>query len=179
MLSAIEKLIKQRIEPQLDAYFELWLRLSDELGLRDAVPSALGIKVADRAAFNSVLSLLIGRSDQVHIGTVDRRKIAMAVLNEPIKGVPIFKLMERRPSSEDPTGFDHVDFYFKGTLPDTDYISAFGYKPEWQKNDAHRWLSIRFGSARQFEAKLVDHTVLHVGQRELRDAEKRILARNA
>lgn len=135
-------------------------------------PNALGWKVADLDSFNTTLSQLLNAgATQVHIGEVNKRFIATVVLGEPvIWGINVLKLMQRRQNSGDPSGLDHIDFYY----PDLEKTKGnlYGIESwEMESNDAHQWVSLRFKTR---EAKFVDHSVLDVCIDEMKQAKDEV-----
>lgn len=168
------------LDKGLRDYFVTWERFANTVALdglfRQAVPTAVAYKVTDRTEFMQILGDVIDQAEQVHVGTVDNRKIAAAVMKESFRGhIPILKLMERRPGSDDPTGLDHVDFYYDGPPVPLQAFTAAGGTAEKQENRSHEWVSVRFGDHGIYEAKLVDHTVLAIGARDLQAVEAAIL----
>ncbi len=135
-------------------------------------PNAIGWKVADLDSFNATLSELLNTgATQIHIGEVNKRFIATVVLSEAVTwGINVLKLMQRRQNSEDPSGLDHIDFYY----PDLEVVkdSLHGIQSwEMESNDAHQWISLRFKNR---EVKFVDHSVLDVCIDEMKQAKDEI-----
>jgi hypothetical protein len=156
-------------------YFDKLATVNDKYKLPSYQPVAVGWKVSDINEFNKVLGSLIKDTaiSQCHIGFVDKRYIASAVLTRPIfKNIHILKLMQRRPGSIDPVGIDHVDFYCDSL---TSLASVLEKKPSnmWghESNQSHKWISVR---ANGIEIKYVDHTVLDVCIEELKAASQTI-----
>src|SRR5665213_3361239 len=71
-----------------------------------AKATTLSLKLADKASLFKILKDNIAEIEQVHIGTVNERYIASAALFHDFAGLPILKLLERRPGSDDPLGLD-------------------------------------------------------------------------
>lgn len=137
-----------------------------------ARPTALGWKVADKPALYADLAAISNMTTQVHIGTVNQRQIASAVLAEPYAGIPIIKILERRAGALDPLGLDHIDFLVDNPDQINEMLQAVGARIEHQHNHAHTWLSLRFGKNFEYEAKFVDHSVLDVCIKELQATRK-------
>lgn len=136
-------------------------------------PGAIGWKVADLDILNATLrDLLNAGATQVHIGEVDKRFIATAVFEESITwGINVIKLMQIRQGSDDPSGLDHVDFYYPDLEEAKDVLREVE-SWEMESNYAHQWISLRFNTR---EAKFVDHSVLDVCIDEMRQAKDEIL----
>ncbi len=137
-------------------------------------PTAIGWKVADLHEFMQALEQLLASDvEQTHIGRVNDRYIASIVFHTPLAvSVKVIKLMQRRIGSSDPLGLDHVDFTVPKLVSATLALKAAKVPYETESNDAHEWLSLRFGEGQSMEAKFVDHTVLDVCIAELQDAAK-------
>ncbi|HSX36915.1 MAG TPA: hypothetical protein VLG13_02245 [Patescibacteria group bacterium] len=133
-----------------------------------AVPTTLSLKVANKAELFRYLEDNAGNIEQVHIGTVNDRYIASAALKEPIDNLPILKILQRRPGSSDSLGLDSIDYLVKSTEEVFRLLQGAGATIEKQHNEVHAWLSLRFGSKKQYEAKFTDHVVLEVAIKELR-----------
>ncbi|GEM_PF-2189044 len=138
------------------------------------VATTLSWKVANRTTLFDVLESNAAEIEQVHIGTVNDRYIASATLREPFSGLPILKILERRSGSEDPLGLDSVDYLTDDLDGVFTSFHAAGLHIVREHNDMHAWLSLRFGEADEFEAKITDHLVLDVGVKELQLASKQI-----
>src|SRR2546430_7355210 len=71
-------------------------------------PTAVGWKTTDLAEFDQRFAALRGLSDQVHLGWMNDRWIAIFHLKEEelAWGVSLVKLMQRRPNSTDKVGLD-------------------------------------------------------------------------
>lgn len=156
-------------------YWNKWNEFRLKYKLSDFIPTTVGYKVADINNFNDILNQLLvdGSASQLHIGSVNKRYIASVVLTKPLfNKIQILKLMQRRPDSEDPVGLDHLDFYVEN-LTDTEKefksLNLSGWN--WESNDAHKWISLRFYG---LEAKFVDHLVLDVGVSEMNQASKKL-----
>jgi len=177
MFAEVDPVGNSPLDRRLKAYSIAWEKFVTSLGeggawLGTLPPTALGWKVADRASFNRTLATLSDSSEQLHVGTVNGRKIASIVVPKPLEGdIHIIKLMERRRGSNDPIGLDHVDFLLADSLEAAAKRldkAKIPYTPE--ANDIHRWLSLRFGEDGKHEAKLLDHLVLDVAVEEMRAA---------
>lgn len=172
----IERLIREATE-----CLEVWREYEQTLaqaGLEAPLKvTAIGWKVADSAAFAEAQDTLLPLSEQLHVGTVDNRFIGSYVLKKPIKntGVTIIKVLQRRPGSKDLLGLDHLDFYVKDISKAKEVLQKTSAVWEEQANDVHSWLSIRFGNNQQYEAKFVDHIVLHVALKELQASIDKVL----
>lgn len=159
------------IKLALDRYlkdWQQWHAAVDTIDFASMVLMHAGWKVADELALGQKVAQLLPLTEQGHIGTVDKRKIVLLALKEPVQGVPILQIMQLRPGSADPLGLDHVAFYCEtiGTLKQA--LAATDIKWEIQSNPGHSWISLWFG-AHQREAKFFDHTSLDLGARELID----------
>lgn len=132
-----------------------------------AKPTTLSWKVADKIELYRNLAENAGQIEQVHIGTVNGRYIASCALHETFEGLPILKILERRPGSDDPLGLDSLDYLVKDEEEVFQLVKAAGGAIEKQSNEVHAWLSLRFGDKKQYEAKFTDHLVLEVGMKEL------------
>lgn len=134
---------------------------------------AVGWKVADLKSFKAVFSDLLDISEQAHVGSVNERFIGSFVLKEPLNSdeISVIKILQRRPGSEDPLGLDHIDFLAEDIAGAKKVLDTAKANYEEQSNDAHNWLSVRFGEVLEYEAKLVDHTVLDVAVKELKTAK--------
>lgn len=157
-------------------YWQLWDEFRKENNLPDLKPSTVAFKAQNIEEFNQILGSLLETDvvNQCHIGFVDKRYIASIVLRKPVffKDVKIIKLMQRRPNSTDPVGLDHMDFYInnlkemENVLKKND-VKGWGY----ESNESHRWISLRFNG---IEAKFVDHLVLDVCVKELKNVTKEL-----
>lgn len=130
-------------------------------------PTAIGWKVANRKNFDIAHTELMAISEQCHVGTVDNRLIGSYVLKTPLAGVPIIKLMQLRPGSQDPTGMDHMDFYVEDLKEAKKALEDINADWKEESNEVHSWLSVRFGKDLKYEAKFVDHLVLGAAIKEL------------
>jgi len=155
------------IEISLKVYQAAWSELKQTNKLPDFLPTTLSIKVPSKTQLYQLLDNNSENIEQVHIGTVNDRYIASAVLKEPFEGLPILKILERRPGSNDPLGLDSID-YLVGNLGRTfQMLQEAGLPVVKEQNDVHAWLSLRFGQNNEFEAKFTDHVVLEVAIKEL------------
>lgn len=97
----------------LTAYKSAWNILIKENKLeqldRTIIPTTLSLKVADKNRLFQQLQSVVDQIDQLHIGTVNNRFIASIFLTTTIEGLPILKILERRPGSDDPLGLDSLD----------------------------------------------------------------------
>ncbi|HTB49061.1 MAG TPA: hypothetical protein VK712_03185 [Verrucomicrobiae bacterium] len=141
------------------------------------IATTLSWKVKDKAELFAILQQNATAIEQVHIGTVNDRYIASAALYEPFRGLPILKLLERRPGSVDPLGLDSVDYLVDDLELTFAAFQGAGLDIVKEHNDMHDWLSLRFGANQEFEAKITDHLVLAVGVKELQLASQQILSR--
>lgn len=140
-----------------------------------ARPTTLSWKVADKAELFTCLEDNAAHIEQVHIGTVNDRYIASAALKQPFEGLPILKILERRPGSTDPLGLDSIDYLIKDKEKVFTLLEQAGAAIERQHNDVHDWLSLRFGDRKQYEAKFTDHLVLEVAIKELNISVENLL----
>jgi hypothetical protein len=169
------------LDTMLSAYHMAWHQLIAENDLEifkeSVVPTTISWKVSDKKTLFGNLEHLANHTEQLHVATVNDRFIASIVLKEPYDGMQIVKILERREDSEDPLGLDSIDFLVEDSKQIFDIASrAKGCKIEKEHNPMHAWLSLRFGSEHQFEAKFVEYLVLRVAQTELAISEKAILA---
>lgn len=157
------------IQGSLAAYHKAWQEIVRSWNYNDyGVATTLSIKVADKVTLFQLLEVNADNIEQVHIGTVDDRYIASAMLRQPYENLPILKVLERRPGSEDLLGLDSIDYLVDSTEKVFERIQRAGLPIVKESNEVHSWLSVRFGAAQQFEAKFTDHLVLEVAIKELR-----------
>jgi hypothetical protein len=140
----------------------------------DWQPVAISWKVEHKVALYSNLRLIGGQASQVHIGTVSDRFIALALLKKEYQGVHIVKLLERRPGSHDVLGLDSLDYHVSDLGQAYKLLKATGARVTREHNDAHEWLSLRFGRNHEYEAKFIDHSLLDVAIQELESAKERL-----
>jgi hypothetical protein len=137
-------------------------------------PTAVAWKVFDRAELDRCVANIRGMCDQIHYGWANERWLVSLHLKDDVLSgnVSIVKLMERRPGSTDPVGFDHVDFIL--AEGDVKTILAKEKDLKWteERNGEHcKWLSLWFYGT---EAKLRTDTVLQVCADEMLDVQKRV-----
>lgn len=164
------------VEQQLGQYLNAWRSWSGKASIKSfrAAPAMhFAWKVADELSLVGELRRFLPLSQEVHIGTVDARKIALLVLHTPVEGVPIAQIMQRRPNSTDRLGLDHVAFWCADMATLKQALAASNYQWEEQRNDAHIWVSVWWSKDR-LEAKFFDHTTLDLGSRELSEISKRL-----
>lgn len=139
-------------------------------------PTSIAWKTTDISEFNNIFLSLRGLCDQIHLGWVHERWLAslhLKNINMP-GNIKVIKLMQRRPTSTDAVGLDHLDFYF----PSEEKIkSVLANEPliKWTKeisNPYCNWYSIWFDHT---EAKLRNNTVLEVCIAELEDTNEPII----
>ena len=143
-------------------------------------PIAVGWKVANRAEYRRVMSVLNNYASQIHSVTVGKRKFATVILEEPLsRNISIIKVIERREGSRDAVGLDHIDFY----LPIVEGVAEMLERGQanWRRqgNETYKRISVRFGPEALFEAKIIDHTVLNIAADELNYASQKILSPDA
>jgi hypothetical protein len=167
----------QNIETSLTAYREAWVAtLQDAASLvLEARATTLSLKVADKDAVLNMLSINQKQIEQVHIGTVNDRFIASVLLYKPYQGMPILKILERRPGSRDPLGLDSIDYLVEDLEHTFRLLRAAGLPVVKENNEVHAWLSLRFGPEKRFEAKFTDHLVLAVAIKELQTSIDQLL----
>lgn len=166
------------LDGALAVYMEAWKQFQLEHMLTSSdfnpIPTTISWKVSDKSTMFENLYQLGNVAEQMHIGTVNERYIATAVLLAPYEGVRLIKIMERRAGSSDVLGLDGLDFY----VPNIDLIDNIlkktGSAVQLEQNEMHRWLSLRFGSSNQYEAKFVDHLVLQIAIDEMTIAQDKI-----
>jgi hypothetical protein len=140
-------------------------------------PAAISWKVEHKVALYGNLRLIGDQAEQIHIGTINDRFIAMAVLKKKFADVRIIKLLERRPGSSDLLGLDSLDYYVEDLEGTYDLLKAAGARVEKQHNDWHEWLSLRFGKNHEYEAKFLDHPLLDIAIQELTDIRNSLSGR--
>jgi hypothetical protein len=169
------------VRRSLQEYFAAWRQWSGEaqeaagLRLGQCKPTNFGWKVADLATFNAALTDWMARTAQLHVSTVNERKLGLLVPDQPIEGVPIVEIMQRRPGSSDPLGLDHVAFYYPDTAELKKVLSGTNFSWEEQGNNHHSWISVMFGD-KPYEAKFFNHTALKVAVIEMREVDDRLMA---
>jgi hypothetical protein len=180
MIDLINPVAKEALSQSLDKYFAKWDEYVARMGLyaisSKMRPLAVGWKVSNRPEYRRVMSVLDNYAKQIHSVTMDGRKFATVVLDEPLaRGITIIKVIERREGSRDAVGLDHVDFY----LPIIEGFAEMLERGEanWRRqgNATYKRVSVRFGPESTFEAKVMDYTVLDIAADELDNASKRIL----
>jgi hypothetical protein len=138
-------------------------------------PIAIGWKTEDLVEFNERAAKLRDMSDQVHFGWVNERWLATFHIKgtQLDQGMTVIKLMQRRPSSTDAVGLDHIDFYASDAAEAERMLEAEDTKWTREMNGDHcKWLSVWFGAA---EAKIRSTTVLRVCADEMLDVEREML----
>jgi hypothetical protein len=167
----------QEIQIALQKYFEDWddwTVQAKEFAFGDLKPMHAGYKVREESDLGRKISELLTETEQGHIGTVDKRKIALLSLKEPVENVPVLQIMQLRPGSSDPLGLDHVAFYCADMQSLETALKGAPYKWEHQSNPGHAWISLWFGKNNR-EVKFFDHTSLDLGSRELSEASQKII----
>lgn len=164
----------------LQRYNLAWKALIKEYNLQDfagyAKATTVSWKVADKSKLFFSLESLSTHAEQVHIGTVNNRHIASVVLHEPLEAnIWLIKILERRAGSRDALGLDSVDYLVPDLEQTYTGLKTAGAYIVKEHNDKHKWLSMRFGTNDEFEAKFTDHIVLDVAKKDLNDAEAKIL----
>jgi hypothetical protein len=137
-------------------------------------PVAISWKVEHKVALYGNLRLIGDQAEQVHIGTINDRFIAMAVLKKQYAEARIIKLLERRTHSQDPLGLDSLDYYVRDLAATYELLKAAGARVDQDHNDVHEWLRLRFGKNHEYEAKFIDHSLLDVAITELRTARDKL-----
>jgi hypothetical protein len=156
------------IRSALRAYikeWQAWLK-PGEFDFAALKPMHAGWKVPDEPALAQMFAKLLPNIREAHLGTVDKRKIALLVPHEPVETVPVLQIMQLRPGSNDALGLDHVAFYCAHMTSLQAALKNMPEKWEEQSNPGHTWVSMWFGP-RQREVKFFDHTSLDLGAREL------------
>lgn len=166
----------------LQRYKLAWRALLQEYDMFDfadyAIATTVSWKVADEERLFAALQANTAEIEQVHIGTVNDRFIASAVLHKPVEDqLWLLKILERRAGSKDPLGLDSVDFLVPDIERTHQGLKSAGLYVVKEHNDMHSWLSLRFGPNDEFEAKFTDHLVLDVAGRELKATEETLLQR--
>jgi hypothetical protein len=153
-----------------------WLTVAPEgFDFAALKPMHAGWKVSDEPALGQKIVALLPNTEAAHIGTVDKRKIALLVAKEPIEGVPVLQIMQLRPGSTDALGLDHVAFYCADMASLQLAVEKSHEKWEHQSNPGHQWISMWWGPSRR-EVKFFDHTSLDLGARELSNTSAKIKA---
>lgn len=180
MIDLINPVAKEALSQSLEKYFAKWDEYIGRMGLYAIAekmrPIAIGWKVGSRAEYRRVMSVLDNYAVQIHSVSVNKRKFATVILDEPLaRNISVIKVIERRSGSRDVVGLDHIDFY----LPMVEGIAEILERGEanWRRqgNDAYKRLSVRFGPESLYEAKIIDHTVMNIAADELNYASQKIL----
>jgi hypothetical protein len=132
---------------------------------------AISWKVEHKVALYGNLRLIGDQAEQIHIGTINDRFIAMAILKKPYADLRMIKILERRPGSQDPLGLDSVDYRVDDLEKTYELLKAAGAHVVKEHNDVHAWLSLRFGKNHEYEAKFIDHYLVDVAISELEMAK--------
>jgi hypothetical protein len=164
-----------KIVETLNNYDQTWQRLLKGKGLNSFRATTLSIKVASKVELYKMLQENTDNIEQVHIGTVNARYIASAVLKQPYHGLNILKILERRSGSTDPLGLDSLDYLIVDINQTFKQLKTAGLPIIKEYNDVHAWLSLRFGDHNEFEAKFTDHLILEVAIKELQMSIEKIL----
>ncbi len=181
MIDLINPVAKEALSQSMDKYFARWDEYVARMGLYSIAekmrPIAVGWKVANRAEYRRVMSVLDNYALQIHSVTVGKRKFATVILQEPLsRNISIIKVIERREGSRDAVGLDHVDFF----LPIVEGIAEMLERGQanWRRqgNETYKRISVRFGPESLFEAKIIDHTILNIAADELNYASQKILS---
>ena len=165
----------------LNDYHDKWKKLcagrTDLDFFKSLRPVAVGWKVADADEYQKLYVALRDRCDKIVETWMNGRWVAkMHLRDEKLAGgIEIFKLMQRRPGSEDALGLDHVDFYSPAVAGAEEILKQ---EPdlEWshESNDVvddYNWISVWFAGT---EAKLKSDTVIDTVVRELQEINSRI-----
>lgn len=140
-------------------------------------PTAVGWKVTDRAEYDQMCAELHDLSDHVVETWMNGRWIAKFHLRDqqPVDGLTIIKVMQRRPGSEDAVGLDHLDFYSPAVEQAEAVLAAEdGVKWSRESNDiiaGYDWISVWFDGT---EAKLKTDTVLDIIAAEMKQLSRQI-----
>jgi hypothetical protein len=163
----------------MEHYHDQWhafVKTRDDQTFFEALkPTAVAWKVFDRAELDRCVADLQDMCDQIHYGWVNERwLVTMHLRDEVLSGnVQLIKLMERRPSSKDPVGLDHVDFLVQKDGAKTVVSKEPNLKWSEGSNGTHcQWLSLWFDAT---EAKLRTDTVLQVCADELLESQQDLL----
>ena len=160
----------------LDVYQKNWeaekAQRTDQAFFSQLQPTAVGWKTVDDADFDTRFAELRGLADQIHMGWMNGRWIAVVHLREASLtwGIAVVKLMQRRPNSTDAAGLDHVDFLSPATAAVEDIETIVKREPnlKWtpEENGPCRWVSLWWDGS---EAKLRTDTTVDVAIRELQE----------
>lgn len=171
------------VKGALSIYRQKWQLLTDDLKqtkkFQALSPIAVGWKVEDKTEFDLRLNALQPLCDQIHLAWLNERWLATLHLKSSTElGVPIIKLMQRRPGSTDAVGLDHLDFLFAGSESELKKLVQVEPTLTWseEQNNPHcKWISIWFADT---EAKLRTSTVLDVCIAELKEVNQTIIDRS-
>lgn len=165
----------------LKGYFTKWDVLvtarKDQAFFTDLKPVAVGWKVADRAEYDKLCTLLHDQSVRIIETWMNGRWIAKVQLKDDSleRGMKIIKVMQRRPGSKDALGLDHVDFYSPKVV-DGEAVLKQETDLQWsqESNDiiaGYEWLSIWFEGT---EAKIKAGTVFDIIIAELKEVNTKL-----
>lgn len=133
-------------------------------------PVAVGWKTKDQAEYKKLYAELHEHCDRIVETWMNDRWIAKMHLRDQklTTGITIIKLMQRRPSSSDAVGLDHVDFY-SPKVKNAEQILTKESNLKWthESNDVvdnYAWISLWFDKT---EAKLKANTVIDIVVDEL------------
>jgi hypothetical protein len=172
----------EQINADLKEYFDKWETLKaarNNNEFFDALkPVAVGWKAEDLDDYTRICQALHDQCDSIVEVWMNERWIAKLHLKDEAaeQGITIIKVMQRRPSSTDLVGLDHVDFYTQADDNGESVLQAESdLKWSNESNDVledYSWLSIWFDGT---EAKLKNSTVLNNIIQELDILNKRII----
>lgn len=143
---------------------------SDKQFFESLQPTGAGWKVEDLTDFDSRLADIRKHCDHIQLAWANQRWLAICHLLEPDRlewGIEIAVIMQRRPNSSDPVGFDHLDFLSPGLDEVEKKLRAETGDINWaheQNSQFSQWVSIRFDGT---EAKLRPMTKIDVEIAEL------------
>jgi len=165
----------------IEEYQVKWDKLieerSDKAFFQALKPTAVGWKVVNRAEYDQMCAELHDQTDQIIETWMNGRWIAKLHLKDAklSNGIEIIKIMQRRSSSADAVGLDHLDFYSPNVVNGEEILTKEpGLKWTRENNDViegYDWLSIWFDGT---EAKLKSDTVIDIIIAELDILNKRL-----
>lgn len=169
-----------KINQAIDAYQKKWQALvatrKQVEFFKQLKPTAIGWKTEDFPEFQQQFHELRDACDQIHLGWLNERWLATMHLRQEklALGVEIVKLMQRRPTSKDAIGLDHVDFLIPAGM-DAKTVLAKEPDLKWSEEsngEFCQWISIWFDGT---EAKLRVNTTIDVAIAELQAINQKVV----
>lgn len=157
------------INAALNDYRTAWSSLvaerSDKAFFEGLIPTAVGWKVADVAAFDEAVAALRDRCDLVLHSRLNDRWIAKMILRKPATDwrLRAIKIMQVRPGVTDALGLDHIDFYAKQSPAEIE-VTLQNENLKWthevnHDGDKYPWASVWFADT---EAKIKHYNVFDI-----------------